>query len=173
MRQGNDITITGNCWFAFIYGAYPPKLGSIVKGTKEDGEKIIEVFFKNVPGLKQLIDNTRKEWRNNNGLIKTIDGGFVRCPSEGAALNYRIQSLGAIVMKLAAILLYKKAKEVGLWFRFLGNIHDEWQMEVKTEDAEKLGKLAVSCITKAAEELGFNVPLTGEFKIGQSWDQTH
>lgn len=160
-------------WFAFIYGAYPPKLGSIVKGPPSDGELIMKTFFKNVPGLERLIKDVQTEWDQNGGLLRCIDGGFVRCPGRNAALNYRIQSLGAIVMKLAAILLDQHAKEIGLWFNFIGNIHDEWQMETKEEDGKRLGELAVSCISEAAVLLKFNVPLSGEYKLGKNWSETH
>ena len=160
-------------WYAWLYGAYPPKLGQIVKGPPSDGEIVIDTFFSTVPGLKRLINSVQSEWQKNNGLLRTIDGGFVRCPSLNAALNYKIQSLGAIVMKLAAILLRQKSKESNLWFRLVGTIHDEWQLECKAEDADRLGKLAVSCIEEAAKILKFKVFLTGEYKIGDTWAETH
>jgi DNA polymerase I-like protein with 3'-5' exonuclease and polymerase domains len=160
-------------WYAWLYGAYPPKLGSIVKGPPSDGDIVIKTFFKNVPGLKGLINDVQAEWSGRNGLLRCIDGGFVRCGSINAALNYKIQSLGAIVMKLAAILLDQKARAEGLWFRFVGNIHDEFQMETKDSDGIRLGELAVSCITEAAKQLKFKETLLGSYKIGQNWSQTH
>jgi DNA polymerase-1 len=160
-------------YFAWLFGAYPAKLGSIVKGPPSDGEKMIEVFFKNVPGLKALINDVQYEWKHSSGRLRTVDGGFVLCPSAGASLNYRIQSLGAVVMKLACILLYDEVKRQNLWFEYCGNIHDEWQMVCKEEDGDRLGKLAVQSMTKAAEELKFNVALSGEYKLGLTWADTH
>lgn len=173
MRQGNIITITGNCWYAWLYGAYPPKLGSIVKGPPSDGDIVVETFFRNVPGLKGLIEEVQKEWKRNGGLLKTIDGGYVRCPSVNAALNYRIQSLGAIVMKLAAIILFDTASQQRLPYSTVGTIHDEWQMEVQKDRAEELGKLAVESISEAARRLKFNLPLGGAFVLGEDWSMTH
>lgn len=160
-------------WYAWLYGAYPPKLGDILKGPPSDGDLVIKTFFKTVPGLKKLIDETQNEWSRSGGLIRTIDGGYVRCPGVNAALNYKVQSLGAIVMKLAAILLDEEAARIGLKYKGVGFIHDELQMECKIKDAEALGKLAVASITKAAEFLKFRVPLTGEYKIGKDWSLTH
>lgn len=157
-------------WYAWLFGAYPPKIGSIVKGPASDGDLVIQTFFKNVPGLKGLIESVQSEWYDNDGLLRTVDGGFVRCPSVNAALNYKVQSLGAIVMKLAAMILYKNSDFV--WYT-VGTIHDEWQLETKAENAERLGRLAVMTITQAAEQLNFKLPLTGDFKIGDSWNQTH
>lgn len=160
-------------WYAFLYGAYPKKLGEIVKGPPTDGEIMVKAFFKTVPGLERLVREVQDEWQGNRGLLKTIDGGYVRCPSVNAALNYRIQSLGAIVMKLAAILLDTTVKTTGLQCQTVGTIHDEWQMEVRQTEADQLGKLAVQAIGQAAEELNFKVPLGGDYKIGGTWSETH
>ena len=160
-------------WYAWIYGAYPKKLGEIVKGPPSDGDIVIATFFDAVPGLKRLMDSIQKEWLTNKGRLQTIDGGHVLCPSMNAALNYKIQSLGAIVMKLAAIILDSRIKELGLRARLLGSIHDEWQFEVPEQEAETLGKVAVESISHAAEQLGFNVHLSGEYKIGKNWSECH
>lgn len=160
-------------FYAFIFGAYPKKLASIVKGSIKDGELIQEVFYKNIPGLEKLINGVKSEFKSNAGRIRCIDGGYVWCPSESAALNYLIQPTGAIVMKLACILLYEEAKKINLWFRFLGNIHDEFQMETKTKDGDTLGKLAVSCIEESARQLGLRIPLTGEYRCGLNWAECH
>lgn len=166
-------------WYAWLYGAYEPKLGSIVGGSKNGksdkaaGEIVIDTFFRNVPGLKPLIEEVQYEFRSNRGRLETIDGGYVLCPSINAALNYRIQSAGAIVMKLTSILLHDEAKKIGLDFQRVGDIHDEGQLEVREEYAPTLGALAVDCITRAGRDLGFRVELTGDFKIGDNWSMTH
>lgn len=166
-------------WYAWLYGAYEPKLGSIVGASKHGmsekkaGEIVVNTFFRNVPGLKELIDDVQGEWNASAGLLRTIDGGYVRCHSLNAALNYKIQSAGAIVMKLTSILLDEEAKKLGIPFKKCADIHDEAQLEVEERYAEELGKLAVYSITKAGVQLGFKVPLTGDFKVGNSWDETH
>jgi DNA polymerase I-like protein with 3'-5' exonuclease and polymerase domains len=166
-------------WYAWLYGAYPPKLGSIVgaskRGMKEAdaGEIVIDTFFRNVPGLKKLIESIQYEWKSSGGRLATIDGGFVICPSLNAALNYKIQSAGAIVMKLTSILLDEEAHKQDIPFKKVGDIHDEGQLEVRMEDAESLGRLAVNCITKAGIQLDFKVSLSGDFKIGKTWAETH
>lgn len=160
-------------WYAWLYGAYPKKLGEIVKGSTQDGETAIKTFYKNVPGLKQLTIRVQKEWHSNNGLLRCIDGGFVRCHSMNAALNYKVQSLGAIVMKMAAILLREEGIKLGLNFKLVGSIHDEGQLECDEKDAKDIGHLAVSCITQAAKLLGVRETLTGEYHIGENWSETH
>ena len=160
-------------WYAWLYGAFPPKLGSIVKGPPSDGEIVIDTFYRNVPGLRKLIEDIQYEFRHNRGRLETIYGGFVLCPSQGASLNYKIQSLGSILMKLAAIILDDNAKAQGLRFKLVGSIHDEGQLESHKDDAETLGKLAVWSIEEAGRQLKLNVPVTGDFKIGSGWHETH
>ena len=58
-------------------------------------------------------------------------------------------------------------------FNFVGNIHDEIQSEVIADKAEEFGKLAVSCIREAGNRFNLNCPLDGEYKVGDSWEQTH
>lgn len=160
-------------YYATLYGCYPPKIAEILKTSKKNGEKAQDILLNSVPGLKELTEESQKEWDKNNGRLRTIDGGYVLCPSRSAALNYRVQSLGAIVMKLAQILLVREAKKEDLWFRFLGTIHDEFQMETLERDGDKLGKIACWCISEAARQLGFKLPLGGNYSLGYSWASCH
>lgn len=57
--------------------------------------------------------------------------------------------------------------ELVLW------VHDELQFECRPEVAELLGKTAAKCIEDAAVELGFRVPMTGTYDIGENWSETH
>lgn len=162
------------CFYAFLYGSYDKKLGSIIKGTELEGAKIRAALLGNVPGLSKLIRQFEEEFSYNNGLLRTIDGGFVRCPSLHACLNYKVQSLGGIVMKQASIFIDRKAREAGVRHLKVGDIHDEGQHDCPSAgSAEALGGIAVKSIEEAAESLNFKVRLTGNFKTGQNWSQTH
>lgn len=76
-------------------------------------------------------------------------------------------------MKKALVLLDEYAKLWEIDFNFVGNIHDEIQSEVIADKAEEFGKLAVSCIREAGNRFNLNCPLDGEYKVGDSWEQTH
>jgi DNA polymerase-1 len=60
--------------------------------------------------------------------------------------------------------------KIGLIMR-LNN--DEGQLEVPEDQAVAVGNLAVDCIYRAGLELGFRVPLSGDFKVGKTWAETH
>ena len=57
--------------------------------------------------------------------------------------------------------------------KFVANIHDEWQMEVREDLSENVGKMAVDCIIKAGEYYNLRCPMDGEYKVGRDWSETH
>ena len=76
-------------------------------------------------------------------------------------------------MKKTLVLLEEFADKYGIDYKFIGNIHDEIQSEVATEQAEKFGWLAVECIKAAGISFQLKCPLDGEFKVGSTWAETH
>ena len=76
-------------------------------------------------------------------------------------------------MKKALILLNDKLKTCNIDFKFVANIHDEWQIEVKDSQANQAGQLAVQSIQDAGEYFNMRCPLDGEFKVGDNWSETH
>lgn len=158
--------------YACMYGAFDPKLGELCGGTEKDGANARKVLYSTTPGLKRLVSSVNREF-GRRGILRTIDGGFVRCPSRNAALNYKCQSGGSILMKQAAIFLRQSIINMQLDALKVGDIHDEGQLDCAPEDAEAVGKAAVQAIEKAGEFLGFRVPMTGEYKIGDNWSMTH
>lgn len=52
-------------------------------------------------------------------------------------------------------------------------VHDEIQVAVREDIAEKVGNIAVHTIQKVTEVFNLKCPLDGEFNIGNSWAETH
>ena len=160
-------------YYAFLYGAGDAKLGSILKGSSALGRRIRDVLATAVPGLAELLSSVGREYEDSSGLLRTIDGGLVRASSKGGALNYKLQPDGAILMKQALVLADKALRKAKLDYLFVGNIHDEWQIDCEPDHADAVGRICCDSITSAGTLLGFNVPLTGEYKIGNNWAETH
>ena len=76
-------------------------------------------------------------------------------------------------MKKALVDLDMKLKLNAIDYKFVANIHDEWQLEVKDSQAECSGIMAVDSIKKAGEHFNLRCPLDGEYKIGGNWSETH
>ena len=99
-----------NVIYAMLYGAQDKKLGKTARTTitnereaKAHGKWVRGRLEDGIPGFKRLTHEVQDEFRHQGGRLRTIDGGFVNCPSIHAALNYKLQPAGAIVMKVAAI----------------------------------------------------------------------
>ena len=157
--------------YALLYGAGPAKIGKIVGGSAKDGQELISNFLRNTPALKSLREKVER--LSEQGTLPGLDGRKLQVRSAHAALNTLLQSAGAIVMKQGLVILNSKIQQQKLNANFVANVHDEWQIECSQEDADAVGKLAVSSIKEAGEVLGLRCPLDGEYKKGTTWAQTH
>jgi len=157
--------------YAFLYGAGDAKIGSIVGGTATHGRELKQRFLSNTPALESLRERVGKA--SQRGHLVGLDGRKLWVRSEHSALNTLLQAAGAIVMKKALVLLDDYATQWNIDYKFVGNIHDEVQTEVATEQAEKFGYLAVECLKAAGIYYKLRCPLDGEYKIGTTWAETH
>ena len=157
--------------YAFLYGAGDAKIGSIVGGTAKDGKRLKEKFLANTPALGRLRE--RVGVASGRGYVLGLDRRRVAIRSSHAALNSLLQSAGAIIMKKALCLLDEYATIWGIDYHIIGNIHDEIQTEVREKDAEVFGRLATSCVEAAGLFYKLNCPLAGDYKVGNSWADTH
>jgi len=169
--------------YAFLYGAGDAKIGQIVGAGAQEGKALKSRFLQNTPSLEKLREDV-SEIAANKGTLPGLDGRRVQVRSDHAALNTLLQSAGAIVMKQALVLLDAKLDKLGIDYKFVANVHDEWQIEVEEGFADLVGKLGVRSIEEAGSYLGFldeitkkplgmRCPLSGEYKVGNSWKETH
>jgi DNA polymerase I-like protein with 3'-5' exonuclease and polymerase domains len=170
--------------YAFLYGAGAAKIGSIVGGSAKEGQKLIDAFLQNTPTLKQLKTKINNIYLST-GKLPCLDGRQLLVRSEHSALNTLLQGAGAIVMKHAVTVLDEKLKRMRIPFKFVANVHDEWQIETPQQYAEQVGKLGVWAIEETGRRIpvldsdlkkdvfGLRCPLTGEYKVGNNWKETH
>ena len=174
--------ITKNCKYALTYGCFPPKLRETMNqhpeasySTKE-AQNIWDSFWSGGGPLALLRDDVNRSY-NKDGYLVGLDGRKVYPRGEHSALNTLFQSGGAIVMKVALLFLDKWLRELNLKdvVKFVINMHDEFQMEVKKDEEliEKVKELSVRSIVQAGKFLKLNVPLDGDAKSGSNWAETH
>ena len=144
---------------------------SVAGGGAKLGGELKQRFMSNLPAFANLKDSIAREAAS--GVIKGLDGRVLHIRSEHSALNTLLQSAGAIVMKKALQLLEEYGRLHSLDYYFVGNIHDEVQAEVRSGQEDSYGRLAVSCLEAAGSFYNLNCPLTGEYKVGDSWADTH
>jgi DNA polymerase I-like protein with 3'-5' exonuclease and polymerase domains len=158
--------------YAFLYGAGDTKIGSIVGAGAKEGKELKSRFLKNTPSLEKLREQV-SSIAAKSGTLPGLDGRRVQVRSDHAALNSLLQSAGAIVMKQALVLLNDELRRAKIDYKFVANVHDEWQIEVEESRSEEAGKLGVLAIERAGKVLNMRCPLSGEYKVGNSWKETH
>lgn len=146
------------------------KIGQIVGKGPAAGTRLQQKFLANTPALKALREAVGTKARRDK-CVKGLDGRILRIRHQHAALNTLLQGAGACVMKMALVILAETADPER--YDFILNVHDEFQAEVDEDYAEEFGRLAVEAIREAGKRLNLRCPLDGEYKIGQSWQETH
>lgn len=175
-------------FYAYIFGAYDKKLGSIylpgdtAKEQKALGAKLRAKVENNIDGLgalahsihskiAKLDSNGRLTILKKDAAIRGLDGRMVPIRSVSASLNSALQSAEAIIMKRATLI--KQDICVGYDWRQVMFNHDEWQDECEPDFADLHGQNCVEAIRLAGEFYNLRCPLTGEYSIGDNWAETH
>jgi DNA polymerase I-like protein with 3'-5' exonuclease and polymerase domains len=170
--------------YAFLYGAGPGKIGSIVGGSWSEGEKLIAKFLKNMPSLADLrnditseakLDRLKREVLNDgqSGRIKGLDGRMLHIRHEHATLNTLLQSAGAIVCKQWLVEMDRMIWEHGLDAKLVASVHDEYQFEVAKPDIDSFTKITKEAMKVTQNILNFKCDLDCDYKVGNNWAETH
>jgi DNA polymerase I-like protein with 3'-5' exonuclease and polymerase domains len=167
--------------YAFLYGAGDEKLGRTVdpllKGRKAAalGKRVRAAFVEAIPGLGPLLASVQA--RSKDDTLKALDGRILQLQGkQHAALNYLLQSAGAIVCKNWVVHSYQTIDEhleVGIAYTPLGFIHDEIQVSSLPEHVDRIKEILESSIVDVGQSFNLNVPLAAEAKHGNSWADCH
>jgi DNA polymerase I-like protein with 3'-5' exonuclease and polymerase domains len=157
-------------YYCFLYGGGVTKIASVTGKTVPQASKIKKRFLNNLPALSKLIEDVQQA--AERGYLTGLDKRKVKVRSSHAALNTLLQSSGALVCKQWLVEFDKVIKQIPhaqqvVW------VHDEIQVECLEKDAEQVGQLAVKAIKDTGEYFNLRLPLTGEYKIGDNWSETH
>ena len=179
--------------YAFIYGAGDVKLGHSLSPELSEAQKktlgqdLRRKFLDAIPGLEPLIDAVKMKVRDNS-RIRGLDGRPIFCkkmkdrngnlvPAEHAALNYLLQSAGAILSKRWVVIGQDLIDEAGLTYNIdytrCAYVHDEVQMSVVPAEADRVAKLLEKAAPLAGEYYQFKLPITASSDQGTTWADTH
>ena len=151
--------------YAFLYGAGNEKIGQIAGGGERKGGQLKKAFLSSTPALAKLIDKVQ-EVAGKDGVLPGLDGRKIHVRSQHAALNTLLQSAGAIVMKYALVIASKKLDNMGLPYRLVAQVHDEFQIEVPEDYADRVGVVFRNAIKQAGVDLNMRCPLAGATNSG-------
>jgi DNA polymerase I len=166
--------------YAFLYGAGASKLGAICGKGAAHGNRLKERFFDSLPAVKQLMSGVQHAIapKYDNGQMQAmnlrgISGRLLYIRSPHSALNTLLQSAGAYVMKYYTVQLDIHLRKYGDKVAFVGNIHDEVQLEVDEDIAEEVRVICEDTFDTITKMLKWRLPLEGEARIGRTWNDTH
>jgi DNA polymerase I-like protein with 3'-5' exonuclease and polymerase domains len=168
--------------YAFIYGASDRKIGVSLDKSLDDrkaaalGKQIRAKFLEAIPGLDQLLKAVNKKAETD--IIRALDGRPIRLQGKKhAALNYLLQSAGAIVTKRWGVIASNMITEAGLQYevdyQWLSYIHDEWNLAVVPDHVDTVKGILERSIQDAGHYYKLKVPLNSEAKHGNNWAEVH
>lgn len=177
--------------YAALYGASPKRIAKILGCSETYASMLLDDFWHESWALAKVRDEYKESYRKHK-YVQGLDGRKLFPASQHSALNTRLQSSGAIVMKLAMLIAERSIFDLaGRHCAYVARIiqyHDEEQWEVVEEPAEminragynlsarfpqQVGQKGVDSIRDAGLKLGIHPVLSGEYKIGSSWAETH
>lgn len=157
------------------YGAGVQKLGTIVGAGSKEGSILKKRFLDKTPALKQLIDKVKK-YSEKHGYLPGLDGRRIPVRSAHSALNSLLQCDGALIAKQSLVNLkyYLRQEKLTLeQVKLVAWSHDEFQLECDEGVSDKVGELCVKAFEQAGVYFDFRIPITGEYKVGDTWKETH
>ena len=168
--QGKGVT------YATIYGAGDVKLGITAGAPKAKaaarGKEIRARMMEGLKGFKEFSEAVQK--RAESDVLTGLDGRPIRLQGKRhAAINYLLQSAGAVICKLWIIRINELLTEAGVDYTQLGFIHDEVQLSVRPDQAEMAGQITTYALKDVHQTVKFRCALDSEFKIGSTWADCH
>ena len=157
--------------YAFLYGAGASKIGKVVGGNYDKGQELINRFLKNLPSLDRLRKMVIKA--SEKGTVKALDGRLLHIRSSHASLNTLLQGAGAIICKEWLVQMDSLIRSSGIDAKLVASVHDEYQFEVNKKDVDVLGDITKKAMKQTEESLDVGCPLDCEYKVGNTWAETH
>ena len=162
--------------YCLIYGGGDTKLGLTAGASKGDaakkGKEIRKRIMTGLDGFAALSSAVQE--RAKSGVLRGLDGRPIRLQGKvHAALNYLLQSAGAVICKQWVIRTHELLRESGVDYYPLAFVHDEQQLSVAPGDVDAVGLLITSAMKDVQHNLKFRCALDSEFQTGQSWADCH
>lgn len=78
-----------------------------------------------------------------------------------------------MLVKQATNIFHQQARWTNASVQQVLHVHDEAQFYTLPELADSVGRLFVQSIEQAGELFELRCPVTGEYKVGNNWSETH
>ncbi|SVB09714.1 uncharacterized protein METZ01_LOCUS162568, partial [marine metagenome] len=148
---------------------------------REDAQAYVDLYFERYPSVKQYMDDTRRQAREQ-GYVSTVFGRRLYLPeiesrnhqrrqyAERSAINAPMQGTAADIIKRAMVRVEHWLEENMNDAALIMQVHDELVLEVPEDQAFEVSTELAQIMESAAE---LSVPLKVETGIGFNWDEAH
>lgn len=163
----------GKAIYEQVFGKTKPNEARI----RKVGKKVRDNFATRIAGFTALNERIGQQV-DRFGWVPGLDGRRIPSRSKHSALNFLIQSAGAIVCKrwgCDAVDELSTKYKMG-WNGEVAPIiwnHDEYQVACRDGLQDEVGAILVKHARTAGEPYGFRVPLDSKFTVGRTWAETH
>ncbi len=167
--------------FGIIYGMSPYGLAQELDITPDEGNLIINSYFKTYPGVREWIERIVEEVRTQ-GYTETLLGRRRRVPEfasdnyntrefgKRVAINTPVQGSAADIIKQAMIRIDKRLSNESVDATMVLQIHDELLFEVKQEAVDDAIRIVVEEMENVFD---LSVPLVVDVGVGKNWFEAH
>lgn len=174
--------------YSLLLGGGLGKLAEILGCSDAEAREALDRLLERYEGLdylrKEIIPRDARR-----GWFEGLDGRAVKILGDSygerrhLCMSGYLQNGEAIIMKMAAIHFNEKLEKLGLPFKFVDFVHDEFQIETLNDmkTAKEVAQVVADSIAWAGEELDLKCPMAGSFynddhkmfTIGKNWRITH
>lgn len=160
--------------FSYLNGASAPKVSEIFGCSFKAAKEALDTFVRAYPGLA-LLKSTAIPRDAERGYFVGVDGRYVVCDSEHLMMGMLLQNAEATVMKRANRMWTQILDRMGIKYKQVNFVHDEWVTEVygSKELARRVGRIQSYCIHRVGKMYNIRCPLAGESKVGKNWLEVH
>jgi len=160
--------------FTFLNGGGASKVSEILSVGKKEAGRTLEGFVQSYPGLVRLKETVIPR-DASRGYFVGVDGRLVLNDSEHHMIGMYLQNAEATLMKHANIKWRSDLDKLGIRYKQVNMVHDEFVTEVygNKETATLVGQVQADAIKWVGEQFNFNCPLAGEYKVGKNWLEVH
>ncbi|MCP3664694.1 MAG: hypothetical protein GY696_19750, partial [Gammaproteobacteria bacterium] len=173
---GTDRKTSKSVTYCLIYGGGNEKLGLTAGAPKASaaakGAEIRKRILDGLEGYAELQKAIAE--RAKSGVLRGLDGRPIRLQGKDhAALNYLLQSAGAVICKQWVIRTNELLQEAGVDYYPLAFVHDEQQFSVAPGDVDAVKLLTTAAMHDVQHQIKFKCQLDSEAQSGSSWADCH
>ena len=160
--------------FSFLNGAAAPKVSEIFGCSLPRAREALDGYVQAYPGLRALKEQ-RIPQDASRGYFVGVDGRLVVNDSEHLMMGMYLQNMESVLMKHANMMWRKELDALGIKYRQVNWVHDEWVTEVLGDRAlaERVGAIQANSIRVVGEIFNLRCPMGGEYKVGKTWLEVH